>query len=142
MPDLFSEIWMKEFSKLWNTDREMIHNLAGQDFNAKIGYGFVDMPNPVGLLIVSHGKIEMASSYKNQEVDWDLRASVEDWQTWLDEGLGLARLGFAVAHRKLQFKKGDYRKMLHTPQLAKAFLRSFELMTQIETQFNNSTRSF
>jgi hypothetical protein len=139
MSNLFSETWMQEFATLWNADQEITQALNGQRFNAKMGYGFLGATHPIGVLIILHGKIKEAGLYKGQNLDWDLRADINDWQSWLGEGLSLARLGFVVAHEKLQFKTGDYRKMLRTPLLATAFLRSFCLMGSITTQFSNSS---
>lgn len=132
---LFSDSWMQELAKFWNSDQTIEKALAGQKFDAKIGYGFTHALSPAGILIIRHNKVQDAGLYQAQSLDWDLRAEVEDWQSWLEEGLGLARLGFAVAHNKLQFKTGDYRQMLRTPTLATAFLRSFELMGHITTEF-------
>ncbi|HEC84476.1 MAG TPA: SCP-2 sterol transfer family protein [Thioploca sp.] len=135
MSNLFCETWMQEFATLWNTDQEIAYALYEQSFNANIGYGFTDVRHPTGILIIVHGKIESAGLYKGQPLDWDLRADIEDWKSWLKEGLSLARLGFVVAHQKRQFKTGDDRKILRTPRLATAFLRRFGLMSQVTTQF-------
>ncbi|MDM8560147.1 SCP-2 sterol transfer family protein [Candidatus Parabeggiatoa sp. HSG14] len=135
MSNLFSETWMKEFATFWNADKEIAQNLNGQRFNAKVGYGFLNANHPIGLLVILHGKVKDAELYRGQNLDWDLRADIEDWQSWLREGLGLARLGFVVAHEKLQFQTGDYRKILRTPRLATAFLRSFDLMSKVTTKF-------
>jgi hypothetical protein len=135
MSNLFCEAWMQEFATLWNTDQEIAYALYGQSFNANIGYGFTDARHPTGILIIVHGKIDSAGLYKGQPLDWDLRADIEDWKSWLKEGLGLARLGFVVAHDKLQFQTGSVQKLLRTPGLATAILRSFWLMSQVTTQF-------
>lgn len=136
IPLLFSEIWMKEFAVLWNADQIITHNLAEQHFDAQIGYGFIDATYATGLLVVTQGRIARTGLYKGQSLDWDIRADIKDWENWLKEGLGVARLGFVVSQKKLKFVTGDYREMLRTPPLATAFLRSFELMGQIETQFS------
>lgn len=138
MAYLFSEAWMKAFAKLWNADPTIIQLLSEQHFNAKLGYGFIKDGQPKGVLIVVNGHITKASRYKAQVLDWDLRADFNDWQRWLQQGFNIAQLGFAVSQKKLTFISGDYRQILRNPPIASAFLRSFELMSQVKTHFSIS----
>ena len=138
MSNLFDETWMQEFATLWNTDSEIEDTLSRKSFNASIGYGFTQTHHPTGILIIEQGKIKEAGLYTGQPLDWDLRADFDDWANWLKEGLNLAQLGFVVAHKKLQFKIGNHKKILRTPSLATVFLRSFELMSQVASKFPNS----
>jgi hypothetical protein len=131
MSNLFGENWMQQFAKLWNNDQEINDALNGQEFNVNIGYGFTKAPQPMGILVVKHGKVKHGGLYEDQNLDWDLRADADDWKIWVTEGLGLAQLGFVVSHKKLYFKIGDFRKMLRTPRLATAFLRSFIVMNKV-----------
>lgn len=135
MSNLFSDSWMQEFATLWNADQTIAGALEGQRFNANIGYGFANASHPISILIIMHGKVVFAGLYKGQYLDWDLRADLEDWKNWLKKGLNVALLSFVVAQNKLQFKNGDNRKMLRTPYLATAFVRSFELMSEVTTEF-------
>lgn len=131
MESLFSREWMERFANQWNANTEMIEPLAAANFDSVIAFGFADQINPAVLLEVRHGKIVKAGLYNalNSPVaNWDLRAAPEQWAKWKKEGLGIAGLGVAVASGNLQFKSGDYRKMIRTPQLAGPFLKFFTLL--------------
>ncbi|HAI69435.1 MAG TPA: SCP-2 sterol transfer family protein [Gammaproteobacteria bacterium] len=132
MSELFGETWMQAFALLWNTDPEITNALYEQRFNANIGYGLTEARHPIGVLIIIQGKVKSAGLYQGEPLDWDVRASIEDWENWLNKGLGLARLGMMLVHKKLQFQTGDARKILRTPRLATAFWRTFDLMSQID----------
>jgi len=132
MSELFGETWMQAFALLWNTDPEITNALYEQRFNANIGYGLTEARHPIGVLIIVQGKVKSAGLYQGEPLDWDVRASIEDWENWLNKGLGLARLGMMLVHKKLQFQTGDARQILRTPRLATAFLRTFDLMSQID----------
>lgn len=135
MSKLFSGEWMQEFAKLWNKDQEMIEKLGKEGFSAVIGFGYQGQPRPAGVIEVRSGKVVYAGPDSGQDLNWDLRASLDDWRVWLTEGYGFAKLGISVASGKLKFATGDYRKMVRQPDLVKPFLRHFELMGQIKTQF-------
>jgi len=137
MSNLFSENWMQQFANFWNNDKEITDALSGQDLNVNIGYGFTKAQHPTGILVVEHGKVKHGGSYKGQNIDWDLRANIDDWENWVTQGLGLAQLGFVITHKKLYFQSGNFRKMLRTPRLATAFLRSFNVMNQVATRIAN-----
>lgn len=136
MSYLFSDIWMYDFGTLWNSDRQIVDVLSQEKFDAKIGYGFLNSPHPTGLLIVLSGRVEYAGLYKGELLDWDIRANVDDWEKWLKTGLGLDKIGYVVSQKRLRFYVGNYHRLMRNPELIKAFLRSFELMSKVRTRFD------
>ena len=135
MAKLFSDSWMQSFADAWNADTEMTASLGTERFSAVIGFGCKGEESPVGIVDVSNGEVIYAGNYQGQELDWDLRADVDAWKEWLTEGFGFNKLGVSVASGKLQFTKGDYRQMIRNPNTAKPFLRHFELMKGLDTEF-------
>lgn len=135
MDKLFSNSWMQSFADAWNDDTEMTASLGTEKFSAVIGFGCKGDESPVGIVDVSNGEVIYAGDYSGQELDWDLRADVDAWKEWLTEGFGFDKLGVSVASGKLQFTKGDYRQMIRNPNIAKPFLRHFELMKGLDTEF-------
>jgi hypothetical protein len=133
MAELFTTEWIVDFSKLWNTDEEMDNYFFTIGFDSIIGYGFIGEDKPRAVLMIEEGKVISAGRYRNQELNWDLRASKESWLEWVNEGFGVLKLGTVVASGKLQFLAGDYHRMIRNPSLAKAFLRHFELMGRVKT---------
>jgi len=61
-------------------------------------------------------------------LNWDLRASVDEWLALVAKPPGLMKLGLAYTSRKLKFKKGDYAVMIKDPRLSTAFVKCFALM--------------
>lgn len=120
---------------LWNADTKFTGTLEKTGFNALIGYGFPGDGVPTGILAVQQGKVIRSGLYQGEALDWDLRADPESWKDWLENGLGMERFGFVIARGKLKFKQGDFRSMLKNPSLGGAFLRSFELMGQVGTEW-------
>ena len=135
MAKLFSDEWMNEFAELWNADEEMIENLNQAGFTACIGFGCKGDDTPRGVVEVMNGRIAYAGSFSNHELDWDMRAEPVDWKEWISNGFGLDKLGISVSSGKLEFSTGDYRQMIRNPNLAKPFLRHFELMSQLKTDY-------
>jgi hypothetical protein len=135
MAKLFSDEWMRAFAELWNTDNEMVDNLAEAGFNATIGFGCNGDDKPVGVVEVRNGSVMYAGEFQDQQLDWDMRADVEAWKEWLINGFGFDKLGVAVSTGKLKFVAGDYRQMIRHPNMAKPFLRHFELMGKLKTEF-------
>jgi hypothetical protein len=127
---------MQEFSRAWNANDEIVNNLSNAGFSAIVGFGYPDEQTPRGVIQVHNGKVSFAGNYSDEKLDWDMRADIEDWRTWLTEGFGIARLGVSVASGKLKFLKGDYRSMIRNPKLASPFLKHFELMGGIKTDFD------
>ncbi|MEE8387821.1 MAG: hypothetical protein V3R65_04525, partial [Acidiferrobacterales bacterium] len=110
--ELFSNEWMVELAKLWNSDPKMTSNLEKVNFTSYIGYGFIGEENPRGFIYVDGGKVILEGKWSGEELNWDLRASKDSWKKWLNEGFGLLRLGKAVTSGELKFEKGDYRQMV------------------------------
>lgn len=128
--DMFTREWVEGFSQRWNKTEEMVTPLAQAEFNAIIGFGFKGEVGPRVLVDVRTGKVARAGLATSESPipDWDLRADPEQWQKWRAEPLTLAGLGVAVAGGTLEFKRGDYRKMIRQMQLAKPFLHFFNLL--------------
>lgn len=129
--EVFSEAWMCEYARLWNTEQAMVRELTRHRFSAVVGYGFLDQPAPQGLLVVVCGTAEWAGSYDGRELDWDLRAAPLDWTGWLSQGFELARLLAAVGGHRLQIWKGNHRRILRKPPLISPLLRAFALMPEV-----------
>ena len=136
MIKIFSDSWMQAFANLWNDDKEMIEKLSEANFTSTIGFGFTGDDIPVGIVEVKDGAIIYAGEFRNQSLDWDLRADVDAWKEWLTDGFGFNKLGVSVSSGKLQFVTGDYRQMIRYPNMAGPFLRHFELMAQLDTDFS------
>lgn len=132
---LFSDAWMDALGKAWNRDEKMLSNLEKADFNSIIGYGYKDEARPRGVLIVNSGKVVHGGAYTDQELNWDLRADLKSWESWIKSGFGLAKLGKATTSGELQFAIGDYRQMVRNIKLSVPFLRHFDLMQSLTTEF-------
>lgn len=131
MEGLFSREWVERFASQWNANTDMVEPLAAANFDSIIAFGFAGEINPAVLLEVKNGKVEKAGVFipaNSPAPNWDLRAAAENWAKWKKEGLGIAGLGVAVATKQLEFRAGDYRKMIRTPQLAGPFLKFFTLL--------------
>lgn len=131
MERLFSREWVEHFASQWNANTDMVEPLAAANFDSIIAFGFADEINPAALVEVKNGKVEKAGVFipaNSPAPDWDLRAAPASWAKWKKEGLGIAGLGVAVATKQLEFRAGDYRKMIRTPQLAGPFLKFFTLL--------------
>lgn len=131
MEGLFSREWVEGFASQWNENPDMVEPLAAASFSAIIAFGFANEINPAVLVEVKNGKVEKAGLHNaanSPAANWDLRATPEQWAKWKKEGLGIAGLGVAVASGQLQFRNGDYRKMIRTPQMAGPFLKFFTLL--------------
>ncbi len=131
MAELFSDEWMKKYMAAWNADDEITKPLADIGFNSVIGYGFEGDDNTTGVIVVENGKMVSSGAYNDETLNWDLRASKEDWEKWLKKGLGLAGLGMAYASRKLKFAAGDYTSMVKDPRMAGPFIKTFKVMSKI-----------
>ena len=135
MSQLFSEAWMQALQNAWNNDNDVYGPLEAANFSANIAYGFKGENTPRGVIIITSGKVTAAGAYNGETLDWDLRATPENWKLWIEEGFGLARLGPAVAMKKLQFEVSNYRQMIRNPSLSAPFLHHFELMSNLSTSF-------
>ncbi len=128
MAELFSDEWMKSFMEAWNGEPELADELEKIGFGSVIGYGFDGEDQPRGVIEVQNGVVVSAGPYAGQTLNWDLRASKENWETWLNKGISMMSLGMAYTTRKLKFKVGDYKAMIKDPRMAGPFIKSFEVM--------------
>ena len=132
MAELFSDAWMKSYKEEWNNEPELSGKLAEINFNSNIAYGFLGEDKHRGILVVEEGKASDARPYNDDdELNWDLRASEENWNKWIEKGLGMASLGAAYVSGKLKFKTGDYKAMIKDPRMAGPFVKSFTVMGRI-----------
>ncbi len=130
MAELFSAEWMASFAQKWNEEPELTEPLGEIGFNSTIGYGFPDDDQPTGVLVVENGKAVSGGAYEGQELNWDIRASEEQWKKWMAKPPGMMGLGTAFASGKMKFKVGDYASMLKEPRMAKPFIKSFSVMAK------------
>lgn len=131
MAEMFSPEWMKRFQDEWNKEPELSGALEKIDFNSVIGYGFDEEEAPRGVIKVEKGKVVAAGPYNNDSMNWDLRASKENWQKWMDKEIGMMGLGMAYTTRKLKFQVGDYGAMVKDPRMAAPFIKSFSVMGRV-----------
>lgn len=128
MADLFSSDWMASFAEQWNAEPELSDALAEISFNSVIGYGFPGDEHPKGCLVVAGGKAVEGIAFDGRELNWDLRASAEQWRKWMDKPPGMMSLGMAFTSGKLKFVIGDYGAMIKDPRMAGPFIKSFGVM--------------
>lgn len=128
MSELFTEEFMKEFQERWNADPELAGALEQIGFNSVIGYGFDGEDKPRGVLKVENGRVVSAGPYNGEELNWDLRATPDNWAKWVQKPPGMMGLGMAYTSRKLKFKVGDYGAMIKDPRMAGPFVKSFSAM--------------
>lgn len=133
MPKLFSEEWMNDLKDQWNNEPEVKDKLAEIGFNSVITCGFKSDDKPLGVFIVENGECTYAGAYSDESPDWDMRADEKSWMKWVSKPLGMAGMGMAYASGKLKFNKGDYGAMIKNPKMAGPFVKSFALMTKIDT---------
>lgn len=134
MPELFTAEWMNELKDHWNNAPDVKDALAEIGFNSIIGCGFKDDAKPRGVFVVENGECVRAGDYNDEKLDWDMRANRKDWMKWVENGIGVAGLGMAYTTGKLKFMTGDYGAMLKNPKMAGPFIKSFNLMSKIDTQ--------
>ena len=128
MADLFSDEWMKSFMAQWNAEPELSESLAEIGFNTVLAYGFDGEGQPRGVVTVENGRAVSAGSYVGEALNWDLRASEEQWRKWMAKPPGMMALGMAYTSRKLKFNVGDYAAMIKDPRMAGPFIKSFAVM--------------
>ena len=80
---------------------------------------------------VENGKATQGGAYGGQALNWDLRASPDNWAKWVQKGLGMMGLGMAYTSRKLKFAVGDYGAMIKDPRMAGPFIKSFTVMGRV-----------
>ena len=128
MAELFSADWMREFAARWNAEASLSDALAEINFNSVIGYGFPDEDQPRGVLKVENGKAVSGGAYAGEPLNWDLRATADQWQKWMAKPPGMMAIGSAFAMGKLKFQVGDYSAMVKDPRMAGPFIKSFSVM--------------
>ncbi|MEJ2590256.1 MAG: SCP-2 sterol transfer family protein [Candidatus Thiodiazotropha sp.] len=131
MAELFTEAWMQEFASHWNAEPELSDALAQIGFNSVIGYGFDGDDKPIGVLTVENGKAVKGEAYNGQAMNWDIRASEEQWRKWMSKPPGMMGLGMAFTSRKMKFAVGDYSSMIKDPRMASPFIKSFAVMARV-----------
>ncbi|MEN9848468.1 MAG: hypothetical protein RL368_1208 [Pseudomonadota bacterium] len=132
MAELFSDEWMKAYMQAWNADPELAEALAAINFTSTIAYGFDTEELPSGVLVVENGRVVKAGKYQGEDLNWDLRATRDSWDKWLNKGIGMMGLGIAYTTGKLKFKIGDYMAMVKDPRMAGPFIKSFTAMGQVK----------
>lgn len=128
MAELFSEEWMLSFMAQWNAEPELASALAEINFDSVIGYGFPEDNDPLGVLTIENGEAVSAGAYSGQTLNWDLRATADQWSKWMEKPPGMMGLGTAFATGKIKFKIGDYSAMVKDPRMAGPFIKSFSVM--------------
>ena len=132
MNELFSSGWMVALKDKWNGAEQVYAPLQKASFSARIGYGFKGEPEATGMLVIENGVVTEAGVVTGAPLDWDLRATPENWYSWIESGFDLAKLGPAIATNALEFSKGNYRQMIQNPSLSQPFLKHFQLMREIK----------
>jgi len=130
MADLFSDEWMKSYMEQWNAEPELSDALGQIAFASVIGYGLDGEDKPRGVLTVESGKAVSAGAYNGETLNWDIRASLDQWQKWMAKPPGMMALGMAFTSRKMKFMVGDYGAMIKDPRMAGPFIKSFAVMAR------------
>ncbi|MDH5472951.1 MAG: SCP-2 sterol transfer family protein [Gammaproteobacteria bacterium] len=128
---MFNEDWMSKFQNAWNNEPGLADALQQINFNSVIAYGFDNQDQPVGVIKVENGHVVSAGAYQGETVNWDLRASSDNWQKWAQKPPGMMGLGMAYTTGKLKFLVGDYGAMVKDPRMAGPFIKSFAVMAKI-----------
>jgi hypothetical protein len=133
MARLFSTEWMIDLKDAWNNEPEVHDTLAAIGFNSVIYCGFKNEENPRGVFIIEKGVCVRAGVWSADDppANWDMRANLKDWLTWIEYGIGLAGLGFAFTIGKLKFKVGDFTAMFLHPRTAAPLIKSLGLLQVI-----------
>ena len=130
MPELFSADWAHKYKDLWNKNEDLVNQLGSSDFCSVVAFGVDGEESPRVVLTVENGLIVTAGSPNGESLNWDLRATPQEWDALVDKPPGLMKLGLAYTSRKLKFKTGDYALMIKDPGLSTAFVKCFALMGQ------------
>ncbi len=131
MPELFSDDWAKAYMDLWNSDESIVTTLEKADFSSVVGFGFMDDDDPAFVMSIERGKVVSVGPRSKADLNWDIRATKENWLSLIVKPPGLMKLGIAYTSRKLRFLTGDYATMIRDPSLANAFVKSFALMGKV-----------
>jgi hypothetical protein len=131
MMELFSDEWMKKYMDEWNNESALSDELEKIGFNSTIAYGFDGEDQPRGIISIENGKAVSAGAYQGEETNWDLRARLDTWKSWMEKEMGMMGLGAAYTTRKLKFISGDYKAMIKDPRMAGPFIKSFSVMGRV-----------
>lgn len=131
MSELFSDEWAQAYMDAWNKDEEITSTLERAGFNSVVAFGFQDEEDPGFVMTIENGRVISTDKISPDAINWDIRASKDNWTTLISKPPGLMRLGMAYTSRKMRFKKGDYATMIKDPSLAGAFVKSFGLMAKV-----------
>jgi len=130
MPELFSNDWATNYKDIWNSNEGIAQELGQSNFSSVVAFGVDGEDDPRVVLTISNGQIVSAGSPKGEVLNWDLRASLDEWGALVAKPPGLMKLGLAYTSRKLKFKHGDYAVMIKDPRLSTAFVKCFALMAK------------
>lgn len=131
MAELFSEEWAQAYMDAWNANEEITSTLERAGFNSVIAYGFQDEEDPSFVMTVEKGRVVSTEKKPTDSINWDIRATKDNWLSLVAKPPGLMKLGMAYTSRKMRFRKGDYATMIRDPSLAGAFVKSFGLMAEV-----------
>ena len=131
MSELFSKEWGQAYKDAWNGDQEITSTLQKADFNSIVAFGLADEDAPRFVMTIENGLVASIDTQPEEAINWDIRATQENWLSLVAKPPGLMKLGIAYTSRKIRFKKGDYATMVKDPSLAGAFVKSFGLMSRI-----------
>ncbi len=131
MAELFSEEWSQAFMDAWNADEDITASLQDAGFNSVVAFGLPGVTEPEFIMRIEDGVVSSINDIPLDDIKWDIRATTENWITFIVKPPGLMRLGIAYTSRKLRFTKGDYATMIKDPSLAGAFVKSFALMGKV-----------
>ncbi|MCW8831485.1 MAG: SCP-2 sterol transfer family protein [Gammaproteobacteria bacterium] len=131
MSELFSKEWGQAYMDAWNADQEITSTLQQAGFNSIVAFGFQEEDAPHFVMTIKDGLVTSVEDQPENDINWDIRATRENWLALIAKPPGLMKLGIAYTSRKMRFKKGDYATMIKDPSLAGAFVKSFGLMSKV-----------
>lgn len=131
MADIFSNEWAEAYKDAWNADKDLTSSLQQAGFSSVVAFGLPETENPDFVMAIENGMVASVNNTAVDDVNWDIRASKDDWLSLIVKPPGLMKLGIAYTSRKLRFNKGDYATMIKDPGLASAFVKSFALMGRV-----------
>ncbi len=130
MSELFSADWTFKYQQMWNSHDGIADELGRMGFSSIVAFGIEGEEQPRCVLQITDGKVVAAGPPKGEDIKWDLRASMDNWNHLLEKPPGLMKLGMAYTSRKIKFNKGDYAVMVKDPGLSGAFVKCFALMSR------------
>ncbi|VAW66956.1 hypothetical protein MNBD_GAMMA09-1435 [hydrothermal vent metagenome] len=130
MPELFSTDWAQKYKDVWNSSEGIAEQLGKSKFTSVVAFGIDGESDPRVVLTITEGAIVSAGRPNGEVLNWDIRASADEWLSLVKKPPGLMKLGLAYTSRKLKFKKGDYAVMIKDPSLSTAFVKCFSLMAK------------